>query len=701
MLGGICVLLVGVVDQGKLYGGRPANVFLLWIYRCLPVGMVLAFAPSFPVGSIVFSADYICHLKESGHNPQYAQLYIYDTTNEYPLLFPYGDAGHHLGIPYKDIDDQDTPVRDRVSIHRYSDRPDMVSRVFHMKLREFIDDIKRGDAFGPVRGVLYTVEFEKRGLPHVHVLVWLEGHGRDPSPSFIDSLRYPKWFNDETRVDESGFPVYRRRNDGRFVSKNGCKIDNKWVVPYNMRLLKKFQAYINVEWYNKTNLVKYLFKCLTKGHDMSRVVFAVGDSTANSGNSDEPDGRDEISNYMRCRYLSSCEAIWRIFGFKIHGRKPSVERTNESHPGSRDLRYCDYPSPWRWDSDGKTWTKRMCKAKIGRIYEDVRSYNGVLYDTFNEACQARGLVGDDTKWYRMFDEAIVWATPFLLRHLFITVVGFCGVGNPNLLFGRYWKFLADDILNRTRNLLDNPSYHVADHYLQVQFLNELSVLFFKNGLMLEAYNLSLGPIPTHHNYENQLISEELSYDRAFLIKEVAALYHNLNGDHLAIYDQIISSSSTPGDIVLAVASSGVASLLLPAGCTTHSRFKIPLEVSEKGLYSISRGTMLAALVARAWLILWDEALMSHRNCFESLGRTLKDILSVDDPTNGYLPFGGKLVVLGGDFRQVLPVVEGGTKREVLNASLIKLPLWQHAIVLKLWTNMRLVTRHCLMSIECC
>lgn len=109
------------------------------------------------------------------------------------------------------------------------------------------------------------------------------------------SKRYPKWFNDETMVDESGFPVYQRRNDGRFVSKNGCRLDNRWIVPYNMRLLKKFQAHINVEWCNKTNLVKYLFKYLTRGRDMSRMVFAAGDSTTNFGNNNEPNGRDEIS----------------------------------------------------------------------------------------------------------------------------------------------------------------------------------------------------------------------------------------------------------------------------------------------------------------------------------------------------------------------------------------------------------------------
>ncbi|PNT67793.1 hypothetical protein BRADI_3g32249v3, partial [Brachypodium distachyon] len=76
--------------------------------------------------------------------------------------------------------------------------------------------------------------------------------------------------------------------------------------------------------------------------------------------------------------------------------------------------------------------------------------------------------------------------------------------------------------------------------------------------------------------------------------------------------------------------------------------------------------------------------MSHRKCLECLDRSLKDLLSERQPLNGSLPFGGLPVVLGGDFRQVLPVMQ-----EVLDAALCSSPLWHDIRVFSLRINMRL------------
>jgi len=99
--------------------------------------------------------------------------------------------------------------------------------------------------------------------------------------------------------------------------------------------------------------------------------------------------------------------------------------------------------------------------------------------------------------------------------------------------------------------------------------------------------------------------------------------------------------------------------------------------------------MLAELIQVASLVIWDEAPMTNRRCFEALDRTMKDILSEHKPDNAMLPFGGKPVVLGGDFRQILPVVRKGSRAAVVGASITNSRLWKHVVLLKLHTNMRL------------
>jgi hypothetical protein len=102
--------------------------------------------------------------------------------------------------------------------------------------------------------------------------------------------------------------------------------------------------------------------------------------------------------------------------------------------------------------------------------------------------------------------------------------------------------------------------------------------------------------------------------------------------------------------------------------------------------------MLSSLIEASSLIIWDEALMTHRKCFEALDRSLRDVLSDHDPLLADEPFGGKVVVLGGDLRQILPVIEGGTRSQVVGSAITNSPLWDHVTVLHLTINQRLAVQ---------
>ncbi len=80
---------------------------------------------------------------------------------------------------------------------------------------------------------------------------------------------------------------------------------------------------------------------------------------------------------------------------------------------------------------------------------------------------------------------------------------------------------------------------------------------------------------------------------------------------------------TQGRVVVAVASSGIAALLLDGGRTAHSRFKIPVQgLNSTSICYISRDSELATLLQTAVLIVWDEAVMMHRHVFEAVNKSL-------------------------------------------------------------------------------
>ncbi|KAF7835338.1 ATP-dependent DNA helicase PIF1-like [Senna tora] len=159
-----------------------------------------------------------------------------------------------------------------------------------------------------------------------------------------------------------------------------------------------------------------------------------------------------------------------------------------------------------------------------------------------------------------------------------------------------------------------------------------------------------------------------------------------------IWNTLTCTLRSRGDVVLAVASSGIASQLIPGGRTAHSRFVIPLDCNETSTCNIIQGSSnLANLLLHTKLIIWDEAPMAHRYCFEALDKTLRDICGKDNIDRQNKHFGGKVIVFGGDFRQTLPVIPRGSRQDIVHSSLNSSYIWDSCNVLTLTKNMRLGT----------
>ncbi|KAK6143712.1 hypothetical protein DH2020_024060 [Rehmannia glutinosa] len=258
------------------------------------------------------------------------------------------------------------------------DRLDIICRVFKMKLDALIQDLRKNKIFGSVKAYIYY-RVSKRGATRSHSFFLYKedkfptadaidhvisaeipdeqvdpvyhaaitdfmihgpcGDDRRNSPCMVDgrcSKYFPKRFTERTIVDEDGYPIYRRRDNGRTIKKNGVHLDNRYVVPHNRYLLIRYGAHLNIEWCNQSRAIKYLFKYLNKGNDRVTASFYHSSSEDNMEKS-----VDEVNLYYDCRYISSCEDAWRILGFEIQYRDLAVERLSFHLPNQHNVIFSD------------------------------------------------------------------------------------------------------------------------------------------------------------------------------------------------------------------------------------------------------------------------------------------------------------------------------------------------------------------------
>ncbi|XP_074323822.1 uncharacterized protein LOC141660731 [Apium graveolens] len=509
-------------------------------------------------------------------------------------------------------------------------------------------------------------------------------YGKDlyTSPCMVKGkcmCHFPKRFNGSTYFDDCGFPVYRRRNT--------------------------VQDRINI------------FKYYLKGHDTATMLLkkksnkSGSEQTARSVNN-----LDEVKNFLDGRYVCASEASWRIFGFDIHHRSPSVERlpihlpsqkylnfqssanlenvcnnatskkskleawfvANSEFPQARNFTYSDFPTQFTWIKKTAKWKLRqrgdvverlakvhattgellylrilLLRCKGALSFSQLRTIDGTTYDTFKEACGALGLLNNDKQWHDALEENAFSAMPTQIRAMFVNIMAYCSVSDPLALWEKHWPTLSDDVLYIRRKISDNIHLTLSEcRNIYHFFCAEIEKLLNDVGGMFFVYGSG-------------------GYGKMFL------------------WQTLCSRFRSEGKIFLLVAGSGIAATLLPGGRTAHSRFKIPLKLDQSSIAGIKHGTDIAELMQHTSLIIWDEAPMQHRYAFEAVDGCLRDIMAAVDVERGKRPFGGITVVFGGDFRQILHVLPKAGRAEIVNASFNKSRLWKSCRVFLLSWNMRL------------
>lgn len=310
-------------------------------------------------------------------------------------------------------------------------------------------------------------------------------------------------------------------------------------MPYNRDLLVRFHCHINLEVCNSSRSLKYLFKYCLKGHDTATMLLKRKDKeSCNTSEKSIPKVHNEIKQYLDGRYVCAVEAAWRLFGFDVHYRFPSVERLPVHCPGHKnvtfntlqDLKkvaekarekhsklegwfvanrnlhdaknytYMEFPSHFTWKQDEGRWKEREKGNVVGRVidihasggetfflrmllmqrkgatsFKDLRTVDGRIYNTFKEACDALGLLSDDRQWHIALTENTLSAMPAQLRELFVHILTNNTVADPLRLWQSHWKGMSEDILYGRRQITNNPNLQLSEAELHNLTLSGLSL----------------------------------------------------------------------------------------------------------------------------------------------------------------------------------------------------------------------------------
>ncbi len=487
-----------------------------------------------------------------------------------------------------------------------ADRPDLVARVFRMKQKALLQEIAKNGIFGRTVAHIHTIEFQKRGLPHMHLLIFLDRRDKMLDPAAVDSCiraewpdpvtepvlfdiiktsmvhgpcgvlnsfascmengrctkRFPKPYQESTSLGTEGYPLYRRRDDGRSYEVRGKQLDNRWIVPYSPYLCARYNCHINVECSVSFASLKYINKYIHKGHDRGTI---------------EVSQRDEIKRYIDARYVSAPEGVWRIFHFDLHKQSPNVVRLQVHLPGqhlvnfnpddepevvlaraagertmltaffaanadagllgqtARNHTYQELPQYFTWNARGRRWALRKKGFALGRMYfvspnagprfylrllltvvkgatsfEALRTYHSRTYETFKLACRARGLLEDDGEWADCLQEASEMQTGSRLRSLFATLLCYCSPTSPDVLWESFKVHICDDLRHRLV-LMGRTSPSDADVFDYGLYLLDRSLR--ELGSSLSAHPEMPQPVSDWgRQMENPYIAEQLDYD---------------------------------------------------------------------------------------------------------------------------------------------------------------------------------------------
>ncbi|KAI5442792.1 hypothetical protein KIW84_011714 [Lathyrus oleraceus] len=466
------------------------------------------------------------------------------------------------------------------------DRPDLLTRIFRSKFEKLKDDVINKGVLGKVKSYMYVTEFQKRGLPHVHMLLVLESNDKLRDPKDYDSMvraEIPK-LECEPQLHEAVVRHMIHGPCGIINRKSPCMKDGHCKKRYPKQFLDETRQGTNsYPEYRRSNIksIKYLYKYVYKGPD--RVAMEVHKGSY----------MDEVQQYVDARWICAPEALWKIFRFTLYRLYPSVERlqihlsnrhqvrfydhqqiadvlNNERNsktmltqffalnlrdPQARKYLYREIPEHYCWNKRDMEWHRRRSTRKvIGIIYmvspsegdkfylrpllshvigptswEYLLTNNGMTFSTFKKSAKDRGFLETDHSIRDCLVEATSLRMPYALRRLFVTILIFCEPTDVRGLWNEFFTHMVEDY--QTTN-------NVVESNLTNMLLKDLNELLNLHGKKIDDYDLpSLPPNTIDRGVIPSIIQEELAID---IPNEDIESIAKLNNDQMIAFNTIMN-----------------------------------------------------------------------------------------------------------------------------------------------------------------
>ncbi|KAH9082717.1 hypothetical protein LEN26_004115 [Aphanomyces euteiches] len=440
-----------------------------------------------------------------------------------------------------------------------------------------------------------------------------------------------------------------------------------------------------------------------------------------------------LENYQRVYFTAG--SVENVIDHPRDTTLTAFFKLNQHDEFARTVLYPDIPEFYIWEDRARQWRAQGQAVEghpgikrtdtIGRVYAVHPSNQDCFFCvSYCTTLWVQLHLFLFELWMELFTHRIKLhvntvetRSPSRIRYLFAIVLSEYKHANVTELWEAYKDSMTEDILFRLRAELQNPDLAMTHEIYQEALAIIVEKVVAMNGKSLEEMGIEL-PFDSNHQPMSSEVLREQSYDvsqlSAFVVERRPML--SRSQEQLSVYTRLmekiereeggISFLDAPGgtgktfllnlilaqvrskrQIALATASSGIAATLLDGGRTAHSTFKLPLDLHEadKVVCSIGKQTAKAQLLKTCKVIVWDECTMIHKKGLEMLNATLQYLRDSNDI------MGGVTVILAGDFRQTLPIIDRGTTADEIDACMKQSQLWRHVETFKLITNMRALT----------